>query len=158
MIRCTTLNDVNAINEVAISSGLFSKEDIGVVAIMMADYFERNSAKGDGCIVDVDEDGKLGGMAYYTPAAATEGTWYLQMIAVDAALQGQGRGTRLIQHIEHKLGAAGHRLLLVETAGTDEFGVTRQFYVKNGYEEEARVRDYYAAGVDMVLYRKALTV
>jgi len=46
--------------------------------------------------------------------------------------------------------------LLVETAGTPDYARTRGFYAKCGYEEEARVRDYYAAGVDMVLFRKTL--
>lgn len=58
--------------------------------------------------------------------------------------------------MEDELRADGQRLLLVETSGLADFALTRQFYAKLGYEEEARVRDYFADGDDMVLFRKAL--
>ena len=50
----------------------------------------------------------------------------------------------------------GERLLLVETSGLGSFDLTRQFYRKNGYDEEARIRDYYGPGDDKVIFRKAL--
>mgnify|MGYP000201891817 CR=1 FL=1 len=78
------------------------------------------------------------------------------MIGVRRDYQGQGRGAALLQHIENELQAKGQRILLVETSGLPDFALTRKFYTKCGYEEEARVRDYYAAGDDMVLFRKAL--
>ena len=47
-------------------------------------------------------------------------------------------------------------MLLVETSGGDEFERTRRFYRTIGYEEEARIRDYYDAGDDKIVFRKAL--
>jgi ribosomal protein S18 acetylase RimI-like enzyme len=64
----------------------------------------------------------------------------------------------LLGHVEQALTARGGRLLLVETSGLPSFERTRAFYRKCGYEEEARIRDFYAAGVDKVVYRKALAV
>jgi ribosomal protein S18 acetylase RimI-like enzyme len=52
----------------------------------------------------------------------------------------------------------GGRVLLVETSGTPDFERTRAFYRKCGYEEEARIRDFYQAGADKIVYRKALCV
>jgi len=46
--------------------------------------------------------------------------------------------------------------VLVETSGSSDFERTRAFYAKCGYEAEARIRDYYAAGEAMVMFRKAL--
>jgi ribosomal protein S18 acetylase RimI-like enzyme len=94
--------------------------------------------------------------AYYEPARATDGTWYLTLIAVRREVQGQGRGAALLHDVEHLLQAQGQRVLLVETSGLPAFARTRTFYTKCGYVEEARVRDYYAAGDDMVLFRKVL--
>ena len=62
----------------------------------------------------------------------------------------------LLNYVEQRLKKSGERLLLVETSGLDGFEMTRSFYVKNGYAEEARVRDYYKAGDDKVIFRKAL--
>lgn len=47
-------------------------------------------------------------------------------------------------------------MLLVETLAS--FDRTRAFYSKCGYEEEARIRDFYAAGDDKVVFCKVLNV
>ena len=64
---------------------------------------------------------------------------------------------RCLRQVEHDLRDQQQRLLLVETSGSPGFSLTRAFYDKSGYAAEARVRDYYQAGDDMVLYRKDLT-
>lgn len=86
----------------------------------------------------------------------TEGTWNLLLIAVHPAWQGTGIGTRLTTAVEMRLAAAGARLLLVETSGLPEFAATRGFYRRRGYAEEARIRDFYRAGEDKLVFRKAL--
>jgi hypothetical protein len=48
-------------------------------------------------------------------------------------------------------------ILLVETAGLDSFDYVRSFYVGDGFENEARVRDFYDVGVDKIIFRKSLT-
>ena len=62
----------------------------------------------------------------------------------------------MLHHVEQTLTERGERVLLVETSGTDALERTRTFYLKNGYDEEARIREYYRAGDDKVIYRKAL--
>jgi hypothetical protein len=37
------------------------------------------------------------------------------------------------------------------------FERTRAFYAKNGYDQEARIRDFYKSGEDKIVFRKALT-
>jgi ribosomal protein S18 acetylase RimI-like enzyme len=145
--------------QLAISSGLFAEDEAEVVRTLMDDFFARTKADGHGCLVDVDDDldgDVAAGVAYFQPVAATDGTWTLLMIAVRAEQQGQGRGSVLLSEVENQLRRQQQRLLLVETSGVPDFALTRAFYDKAGYGVEARVRDYYAAGDDMVLYRKAL--
>lgn len=52
--------------------------------------------------------------------------------------------------------ADGVRILLADTSGTEDFAATRGFYAAKGYTEEARIRDFWAAGDDKVTFRKAL--
>ena len=33
---------------------------------------------------------------------------------------------------------------------------THAFYLKHGYQEEARIKDYYSAGDDLVIFTKQL--
>ncbi|GBO55018.1 histone acetyltransferase HPA2 and related acetyltransferases [Pseudanabaena sp. lw0831] len=95
-------------------------------------------------------------MAYVAPERMTEGTWNLYLIAVHPLHQRQGRGKSMLQHVEKMLTKKNERILLVETSGTDDFEYVREFYRKSGYEEEARIREFYAAGVDKIVFRKRL--
>jgi ribosomal protein S18 acetylase RimI-like enzyme len=58
--------------------------------------------------------------------------------------------------LEQSLAALGARVLLVDTLGTPDFEYVRAFYRKNGFDEEARIREFYAAGADKVVFRRAL--
>lgn len=155
MIRSITPEDARAVTEVSIAAGLFPPEDADFLDKMMADFFGSSKDNGHRCVVD-DHDGLLIGVAYYEPALATDRTWYLTMIGIRKDIQGQGRGSALMRYVEQQLQQDGQRMLLVETSGTAHFALTRQFYAKLGYTEEARVRDYYAPGDDMVLFRRVL--
>jgi ribosomal protein S18 acetylase RimI-like enzyme len=58
--------------------------------------------------------------------------------------------------LEADLRAKGARILIADTSGSDEFTQTRAFYRKNGYSEEARIRDFWADGDDKVVFWKSL--
>jgi ribosomal protein S18 acetylase RimI-like enzyme len=103
-----------------------------------------------------DYDNEPVGIAYIAPERMTEGTWNLYLIAVHPDRQKQGRGKALLGYVEQMLMERGERILLVETAGTDDFEYVREFYRQNGYEQEARIREFYAAGIDKIVFRKAL--
>lgn len=45
---------------------------------------------------------------------------------------------------------------MIETSALPAFARARAFYLACGYDEEARVRDYFENGDDMVLLRKTL--
>lgn len=95
-------------------------------------------------------------IAYAAPEPMTEGCWNLYLIAVHADHQSQGMGQALLRYVEEFLVVEGIRVLLVETSGNAGFARTRAFYAQAGYEEEARVREFYAAGEDKIIFRKAL--
>ncbi|WP_294570576.1 GNAT family N-acetyltransferase [uncultured Arthrobacter sp.] len=134
---------------------MFPQEARGFIEEMMASYFATGQASGHACIVD-ERDGRVVGVAYYQPKTATDRVWDLTMIAVHPALQGQGRGATLLAQVEQDLRDQDQRLLLIETSASAQYDLTRRFYGKNGYDEEARIRDYWEDGDDLVLFRKAL--
>ncbi|MET3807628.1 ribosomal protein S18 acetylase RimI-like enzyme [Nakamurella sp. UYEF19] len=158
MIRPATESDIPAITELAFTSGLFPETEVDTVQALMAEYFARTRDGGHACLLDDGDGGeeKPVGVAYYQPVPATDRTWTLLMIAVRMDRQGQGRGGALLRQVEAELGGRGQRLLLVETSGIPDFELTRTFYVKSGYTEQARVPDYYEDGDDMVLFHKNL--
>ncbi|MFC0007771.1 GNAT family N-acetyltransferase [Micromonospora siamensis] len=155
MIRAITADDASDVVTLAVAAELFAPDEAGIVRQMMADYVATRAAEGHRCLVD-DRDGRLVAVAYYEPLPATDRTWELTMIGVDREHHRRGLGTGLLEAVEADLAGRDQRLLLVETSATAAFDRARAFYLARGYDEEARVRDYYQAGDDMVLFRKAL--
>jgi ribosomal protein S18 acetylase RimI-like enzyme len=101
-------------------------------------------------------DGSAVGFCYAVPEEMADGKWNMRALAVRPDLQGKGFGTAMIVALEQKLQSSNQRILIVDTSGTDDFALARNFYAKNGYQEEARVRDFWARGDDKVIFRKAL--
>jgi ribosomal protein S18 acetylase RimI-like enzyme len=155
MIRPIAPDDTTALITLAEATGLFESNQLEELGAMLSDYFSGNSDSDRFWIVD--DDNGLVGVAYCEMERMTDGTWNLQLIAIRPDLQGQGRGTILLHCVEQMLTANGGRVLLVETSGLPEFERTRAFYRKCGYDEEARIRDFYKASDDKIVYRKALS-
>ncbi len=155
MIRPTIPEDTTALIGIAEAIG-FQAGELEELSGLLTDYFE-NESDGERFWITDDDDGPVG-VAYCEPERMTNGTWNLLFIAIRPDRQRQGRGTALMRYVEQTLMARGARLLLVETSGLASFERTRAFYRKCKYDEEARIREFYAAGDDKIVYRKALNV
>lgn len=153
MIRPTKPEDQAAIIQLATASGLFEPSQTEELAQLL-EQFHATEDSHEIWLTD-DDDGPVG-VAYLAPERMTEGTWNLYLIAIHPARQRQGRGEAFLDHIQKLLCQRGERILLVETSGTEDFDYVRAFYRKSGFSEEARIREFYAPGVDKVVYRKAL--
>jgi len=155
MIRATTPDDAVALTALSVAAGMFSEHETTVLDNMFVNYFGGHIDNGHVCLTD-EEAGEPIGIAYYAPTSATDRTWELIMIGVRPDYQGRGHGMALLRYVEQTLKASDQRLLLIATSGLPSYTRTRRFYVKCGYEEEARIRDYYTTGEDMVMFRKVL--
>jgi ribosomal protein S18 acetylase RimI-like enzyme len=149
-VRATSPADLPGLKALIDAVGLFPSEMLDGI---MAGYLRRDFSEG--FWLTYDAGGPMG-VAYCGPERMTQGTWNLYLIAVHPDLQGRGHGTTLLRHVEDALAMRGERLLLVETSGLPEFEPARAFYRKCGYDEEARIRDYYQDGEDKVVFRRAL--
>ncbi|NIA68697.1 GNAT family N-acetyltransferase [Pelagibius litoralis] len=158
-IRPARPDDKAALMALAEATGLFEAPELEEFEAMLSASFAGDLGDDHLWIVaedDSDVGGGLRAAAYYAPEMMADAVWNLYFIGVHPDQQGQGRGAALLRHVEDDLRAKGQRLLLVETSGSDSLELTRRFYRKNGYDEEARLRDFYRAGEDKVIFRKAL--
>lgn len=146
-------SDVPALKVVIDGSGLFPSE---LLDEMLGGFLAGVSGEEYWLTVDDDEMDAPVAIAYCAAERMTEGTWNLLLIAVSPDRRSLGIGAALLAHVEAALAARGERVLLVETSGTPDFERARAFYSRNGYEQEARIRDYYEAGDDKVIFWKAL--
>lgn len=105
-------------------------------------------------ILVADRDGTLVGYVCYGPTPMTEGTYDLYWIASDPQVRGQGVGASLVSGMEADLRRLAARLIRVETSATEAYGPTRGFYASMKYTEEARIRDFYKVGDDLIILTK----
>ena len=150
MIRALTTNDIEAAKIVIDEVGLFPSEMLGDMAGPALD-----SGTADELWL-VDDCESVAGLLDCAPERMTSGTWNNLLLAVRPHLYGQGIGAGLLQHMEELLRGRDCRIPLVETSGLPEFERTRRFYRHVGYEREGCIRDFYDAGEDKVIFRKAL--
>ncbi len=68
----------------------------------------------------------------------------------------RGIGGELLRAAESAIRQRHGRHLLIETSSLPHYELTRKFYLKHGYDLHATLRGYYAAGDDMVVFRKEL--
>ncbi len=149
-VRAATRRDIPSLKPIIDATGLFPSE---MLDDMMRGYLE-GSAPSDMWFVLANPE--VVAAAYCAPEKLTSGTWNLLMIAVDPPSQGRGVGAALMRHVERLLAERGERILLVETSGLPDFERVRRFYRGIGYDEEARIRDFYQQGDDKVVFRKTL--
>jgi ribosomal protein S18 acetylase RimI-like enzyme len=155
MIRPATPADTPTLVEIARGTGVFKPLEIDALKEVLADYYASNHAHGHRAMC-LEQDGGVTAFAYFAPAAMTDRTWYLYWIAVNKGAQASGLGGALLRHVEGEARAAGARLLIIETSSLPHYDLTRRFYRKQGYDQEAVLRDYYADGDNMVIFRKRL--
>ena len=153
MIRPTVPSDTPSLLSLAQGTGVFKPMEIQALQEVLDDYHAENQAFGHRSVTS-ERDGQVVGFAYYAPAAMTDRTWYLYWIAVTKHTQARGLGGELLRHVEDDIRRLQGRILLIETSSLPHYHLTRKFYLKHGYEEAAVLKDFYADGDDMVVFRK----
>jgi ribosomal protein S18 acetylase RimI-like enzyme len=153
MIRPTVPADTPMILQIAEGTGVFKPHEIVALNEVISDYHAAGPGE-DHHAITYEKDGRIIGFAYYAPAAMTDRSWYLYWIAVSKQTQARGVGGYLLRHAEEDIRKRNGRVLFIETSSLPHYELTRKFYLKHGYEVTAVLRDYYADGDDMVVFRK----
>jgi ribosomal protein S18 acetylase RimI-like enzyme len=150
-IRPTKHDDLACLQEVVDGTELFPSE---MLPNMVSSFLSGDA--GSDLWLTCEVDGKAVGFCYAVPEELTDRTWNMLALAVVPMLQGKGHGGALVAQMETTLKGRNQRVLIVDTSGLDAFERTREFYRKNGYSEEARIRDFWAAGDDKIVFWKSL--
>jgi len=155
VIELAEPHDGPQIVSLTVNAGVFTPEEVAVVAELWDAYIRQGEASGYVFLVYRQSERVLG-YACFGPHSLTEGTFDLYWIAVDMAVRRQGIGRALIQQVEQEVDQRGGRLVVVETSSTAAYAPTRRFYESCGYEAEAVIRDFYTLGDDLVIFTKRL--
>lgn len=150
-VRLTKQEDIPALDLVLDGTGLFPSD---MLPDMIAPYFSIEETPDVWLTCELE--GTPIGFCYAIPEPHTDGTWNMLAIAVLPERQGNGAGAAIVKALEDKLQEEGRRVLIVDTSGTDAYTKARNFYLKIGYTQEARLRDFWAEGDDKVVFWKSL--
>ena len=153
-IRPIVAKDRQVILELIHLTGLFTKEE-EQVAMEVIDVCLTKSGQQDYIIVVIEnEQGAIAGYMCYGPTPMTEGVVDLYWLAVHPGKHRQGYGKALIQWLEKSVQEKKGRLIVIETSSRDKYAATRNFYQRLGYVENARIRDFYCPGDNLLIYCK----
>ncbi len=155
-IRPLVEKDRTRLHSMLTNAQVFTPEEISV-AMELIDIVLKDRSQKDyqiDCMVD-DQDQPMGYVCY-GPAPMTRGTFDLYWIVVDPSSQGIGIGSKLVDFLEGVVEKARGRMILAETSSIAEYEKTLRFYLYRGFQEVARVPDYYHPGNDRITFCKRL--
>ena len=157
MIRPATEDDLPALTRVAAGTEMFLGDELSHFTQSMEAHL--SPTEGDGGAFSLlaaadDASGAVVGAAYFGPEAMAQGVMNLLFIGVLPEARRGGHGGVLLSAFEDAVAAADARLAIIETASDEMFAPAWGLYRSRGYDEEARVRDYYDDGLDKLVFRK----
>ena len=158
LIRKLKRQDRDRIEEMVIASGNFNDVEIATALELVDEALAKGEKSGYvfAVLADEKDPASVHGYACYGPVPLTQGTWDLYWIVVDRAAQRKGLGRILLEYVERDVVVREGRMLLIETSSQESYAATVRFYESRGYHLEARVRNFYRAGDDKLVFQKEL--
>lgn len=152
VLRRPAAADRTRVRELVVATGVFRPAEVAI-ALEVFDGAVAAPGKDYHALGAFLED-RLAGWAAFGPTPGTVTTWDLYWIAVDPAVQRLGIGQHLMTACEETITAAGGRLVVVETSSRADYGPTRAFYRRLGYQARAVIPEYYAPGDDLIVFTR----
>ena len=159
-IRPVEQKDRERIHQILVATARFTEEEVKC-AVELVDQSLEHPEKGDYTVYVLEEPDSgprrmVQGYVCYGPTPLTDGVWDLYWIAVDPKQQGHGFGQLLLKFVENEVRRQRGRMLLIETSSKESYGPTLRFYVRSGYDEISRIKDFYRIEDDKVVFCKKL--
>lgn len=102
------------------------------------------------------EEGKVIGFANFGLNPSSVHSYDLYWIAIMEEHRQKRYGSLILKNAEERIKSLGGKIVWIETSGRPLYEPTRGFYLRNGYELEATLRDFYGPGDAKLVYRKEL--
>jgi D-alanine-D-alanine ligase len=155
-IRRTASRDRAVLLRMLARTGAFRPDEVAVAREVLDDALAQGE-DGHYQSYTAEADGQPVGWICFGPTPCTLGTFDIYWVAVDPQAQRNGIGRALMEHAEDLIAGSGGRLTVIETSGRATNEYAERFYVAVGYQESARIADFYAPGDDKVVYTRRLT-
>lgn len=151
-----TPEDRPALEAILASSGYFYDFEIEVALSIADETFEKGQEKSGYFWIRLLEEGKVIGFANFGLNPSSVHSFDLYWVAVLDEYRKKHYGSLILTEAEKRIKSLGGKIVWIETSGRPLYEPTRYFYIKNGYELEATLRDFYGPGDSKLVYRKEL--
>jgi len=155
-VRPLQTEDRDRVVQIIEEMPLFRPDEREVAVEVLEESARLGEAAGYISLV-VEREETIYGWACFGPTSCTLGTYDLYWIVVDQGERGGGYGSLLMEAVEDAVHRLGGRMIILDTSGQPGYELTRRFYLHMGYDETARVKDFYSPGDDKVEYAKYLS-
>jgi ribosomal protein S18 acetylase RimI-like enzyme len=155
-IRPLVEKDRATLLSVLIKTRSFTSAEIDVAMELIDTVLKDPVQKDYHIYCGVEGQDQAIGYICYGPTPLAQGTFDLYWIAVDPDFQGHRVGSTLLNFLEEVVKAEGGRLILADTSTIPHYERTQKFYLKNGFQEVARISDYYYPGNDRITFCRRL--
>ena len=148
-------DDVGRVRSLVGSTGFFNGAEVDIAADLVTERLSKGIRSGYHFIL-AERGSGLVAYACYGPIEGTLGSFDLYWIAVAPEEQRKGLGPQVFARAENAMRKAGAKKIYVDTSSSDRYAGTRGFYQRMGFEEDARLPDFYGPGDAKVIYVKQL--
>lgn len=154
LIREAASGDREALIEIVNKTANLTGEEKNCATELLDIYFTNPLQKDYFFLTASDASNRPVGYVCYGGRPLTDAVWDLYWILVSPGYRMKGVGRMLLERTEEVLKEKKARMLLAETSGLPSYEAARGFYLKTGFKEEARIREFYKPGDDLVVYIK----
>jgi acetoin utilization deacetylase AcuC-like enzyme/GNAT superfamily N-acetyltransferase len=147
--------DVGRVKSLVASTGFFNAAEAEVAADLVTERLTKGIRSGYHFVL-AERGSTLLAYACYGPIQGTQGSFDLYWIAVAPEEQGRGLGAQVYTRAEAAMRKAGAKHIYADTSSSDRYAGTRGFYQRMGFEEQARLADFYGPGDGKIIYVKTL--
>ena len=156
-IRPAAPADRDALCALVTAAGVFSDEEIACAQDIIDDALSDPGPENYQILVaERGDEGTLVGYACYSRTPFTRAASDLYWLATHPEHRRGGAARGLINAMEAELARQGIIHIRVETSGTGGYSAARAFYQSLGYENIARIPDFYKPGDALYTYYKRL--
>jgi GNAT superfamily N-acetyltransferase len=151
-----TADDRPVLEAILKSSGYFYDFEVDVALSLADETIEKGQEKSGYYWIRLIEDGNVIGFANFGPNPSSVHSYDLYWIAIMEEHRQKRYGSLILKNAEERIRALGGKIVWIETSGRPLYEPTRGFYLRNGYDLEAILRDFYGPGDAKLVYRKEL--
>ncbi len=147
--------DIKRVFEIVDSTKFFYDHEVEIAVELVAERLRDGESTGY-YFVFAEVDGVTAAYACYGPITMSKTSFDLYWIATHNNFRGKGIGKKLLEETSNQARKMGCKILIAETSGLEHYAPTREFYISNKFELEARLKDFYAMGDDKLFYTKRI--